>query len=143
MQRFITTLTLLSILLLTPALAHETKIVGEGDEQYNVIVGMVREPVFTEERNGLDLIIRRTEDDAPVEGLAGSLRAEITAPDGETTRAFELRAQWGRPGYYTDDILLSEPGIYTIRVYGFINEVEFDETFDTHEVRPLSDLAFP
>jgi hypothetical protein len=133
----------LLLALVTLAFAHETKIVGEeGGEQYKVIVGFTQEPPFTEQRNGLDLIIR-TMDDKPVEGLVGAIMAEITSPDGMHTRTFKLRARHGMPGRYTDDILLSEPGVYTIRIWGFIGGVEFDETFETHEVRPLDDLRFP
>jgi hypothetical protein len=136
-------LTMLLALFITAALAHETKIVGEeGGEQYKVIVGFTQEPVFTEQRNGLDLIIR-TMDDEPVEGLVGSIMAEITSPDGMHTRTFNLRARHGMPGRYTDDIVLTEPGVYTIRIWGFIGGVEFDETFETHEVRPLDVLRFP
>src|SRR5690606_28751408 len=39
------------------ALAHQTKAVGPEGE-YLVIVGFEKEPIFTDERNGLDLIIR-------------------------------------------------------------------------------------
>lgn len=132
------------LLVLSAALAHETKIVGPEDgERYRVIVGLVREPVFTGERNGLDLIIRRDDTEEPVEGLAQSLNAEFIAPDGTTTRTLTVRAQWGRPGYYTDDILLTQPGVYQIRIWGFIGDVEFDEVFETHEVRELSTLNFP
>lgn len=142
MKSFIAFVSLLLLTLTSGVFAHETKIVGSEGNQYRVIVGMVREPAFTEERNGLDLIIR-TMDDEPIEGLAQSLNAEFIAPDGTTTRTLTLRAQWGRPGYYTDDIILSEAGVYQIRIWGFINDVEFDEIFETHEVRELSSLRFP
>ncbi len=81
-------------------------------------------------------------DDEPVPGLETSLTATFVAPGGQE-RQLELRPQWGRPGYYTDDIMLTATGIYRINVSGFIGAVEVDEIFETHEVRPLSDLAFP
>jgi hypothetical protein len=124
-------------------LAHETVRVGTGDEQYDVVVGFVREPAFTDERTGLDLIIRRAADREGVEGLVGSLEASITSPDGQHTHVFTLRAQWGRPGAYTDDIILTATGVYTIRVWGFIGGVEVDETYQSHEVRDLASLRFP
>lgn len=124
------------------AFSHQTIVVGEeGGEQYRVIVGMVREPIFTDERNGLDLIVR-TMDDEPVTGLETSLSVTFIAPGGEE-RPLTIRAQWGRPGYYTDDLMLTATGVYRIHVSGFIGGVEVDETYETHEVRPLSDLAFP
>ena len=121
------------------ALAHETKEVGGG--KYKVIVGMVREPAFTEERNGLDLIIRDAQNN-PVENLARSLQAEITTPDGKGKRTLTLRAQFGKPGYYTDDFILTQPGVYKIRVWGKIVDVDFDLTYDSHEVKALSSLRF-
>ncbi|MDQ3459242.1 MAG: hypothetical protein M3498_08095 [Deinococcota bacterium] len=143
MKNRILALAALLILAIPTAYAHQTATVGEGDNQFKVIVGMVREPIFTEERNGLDLIIRRADNDEPVENLEGSLSAEITSPDGQSTHSFTLRPQYGKPGYYTDEIMLSEPGDYSIRIFGFIGEVEFDETFETHGVRALSELRFP
>jgi hypothetical protein len=137
---------ILALLLLAtfaaPALAHQTVRVGTEAEPYDLVLGFTREPVVTEERNGLDLIVR-TPDLTGVEGLAASLSATITSPDGRHTRSFVLRPQYGRPGAYTDDIVLTEPGVYTIRVWGFIGAIEFDETFESHEVRPLADLRFP
>ncbi|MDR7521637.1 MAG: hypothetical protein QN168_04145 [Armatimonadota bacterium] len=131
----------LTLGVIAPAvLGHQTKVVGG---KYRVIVGFVREPAFTDERNGLDLIVRRVEDNAPVEHLERSLSAELIAPGGQGRRALRLRPQFGRPGYYTDDFILTRPGVYQIRVWGVIADVRFDETFESHEVRPLSELRFP
>jgi hypothetical protein len=133
---------LLLVTFAAPAIAHETVRVGTEAEPYDVVLGFTREPVVTEERNGLDLIVR-TPDGTGVEGLTASLSATITSPDGRRTRTFALRPQYGRPGAYTDDIVLTEPGVYTIRVWGFIGGIEFDVSFESHEVRPLEDLRFP
>jgi hypothetical protein len=125
---------------LRPAWAHETKIVGG---KFRVIVGFVREPIYTNERNGLDLIVRRHADASPVENLERSLSAVLISPDGRTARGLKLRPQFGRPGYYTDDVILTIPGVYKIRIFGAIEDVTFDETFATHEVRRLEELRFP
>jgi hypothetical protein len=125
-----------------PALAHQTLRIGTTAEPYDVVLGFTREPVVTEERNGLDLIVR-TPDGTGVDGLAASIQATITSPDGRHGRAFALRPQYGRNGAYTDDIVLTAPGVYTIRVWGFVGGIEFDVTFESHEVRGLADLRFP
>lgn len=142
-RTYILTLTLFGITLAAAAtsLAHQTIVVGEEGEQYRVIVGMLREPVYTDERNGLDLIVR-TMDDEPVPGLETSLTATFVAPGGQERR-LALRPQWGRPGSYTDDIMLTATGIYRIDVTGFIGAVEVESSFETHEVRASSELAFP
>lgn len=120
--------------------AHETKVVGN---RYKVIVGMVREPAFTNERNGLDLIIRRADNNEPVENVERSLSAVLISPDGRTARVLKIRAQFGRPGYYTDDFILTQPGVYKIRVFGIIADLSFDEMFESHEVRRIEELRFP
>lgn len=122
------------------AWAHETRIVGG---KFRVIVGFVREPVYTNERNGLDLIIRRHADASPVENMERSLSAVLISPDGRTARPLKLRPQFGRPGYYTDDVILTVPGVYKIRIFGTIEDVTFDETFESHEVGRLEELRFP
>lgn len=124
------------------AFAHQTQTVGEGEGAVNVIVGMVREPAYTEERNGLDLIIQNANDE-PIENLENSLQAEITAPSGGEPRVLALRAQYGKPGYYTDDFVLTEPGVYTIHISGFVGEREVDLTFESHEVAAFDNLRFP
>lgn len=128
-------------LVFVAALAHETQIVGEGDGSYKVVAGYATEPAYTEERNGLDLFVR-TMSDEPVENLQNSLAAELIAPTGETL-PLELRGVHGRPGDYTDDFLLTEPGIYRLRVSGFIGSDEVDLTFELHDVAPLDELRFP
>ncbi len=139
MKRFIITVVALLAAVVSLALAHQTKQVGGG--KYKVIVGLVREPAFTDERNGLDLIIRDAQNN-PVENLAKSLQAEITTPDGKSKRSLTVRPQWGKPGFYTDDFILTQPGVYKIRIWGKIVDVDFDETFETHDVKPLSSLRF-
>lgn len=123
-----------------PVLAHQTKEVGG---EFLVSVGLQREPIYTDERNGLDLIIRRAADREPVEHLESTLFAEIIAPDGVTKRELSIRAQHGQPGRYTADVLLTVPGFYKLRIWGYIHHVEFDETFDLHEVFALETLRFP
>jgi len=133
---------LAALVCLTLASAHETQTVGEGENQLQVILGMRSEPAYTEERNGLDLIIRDANDQS-IENLEGSLQAEITSPDGAATRRLELRPVYGEPGAYTDDFVLTQPGVYTVRVTGFIGEREVDLTFETHEVAPIAEIRFP
>ena len=118
--------------LTTLAFAHETRTLEADDgTQYDVTVGLLNEPIYNTLRTGIDLIIRTTADEAPVENLESSLQADITAPDGSSTRTLTLRPQYNKPGYYTSDLMLGEPGTYDVRVYGFIGEMALDETSPT------------
>ena len=143
MRNVLLSASLLSASLLSAAFAHDTQTVGEGTEQYRITIGYVNEPPYTEQLNGLDLIVR-TPDDEPVENLENSLSASLIAPDGERTRELPLRAQYGQPGHYTSDFILSEPGIYTFEIGGFIGGLEVDLTLPyDHEVTPADELRFP
>ncbi len=135
---------IVAMLLFTGAsatLAHQVEEVGDG--QYRVIVGFVNEPIYTDERNGLDLIIRPADEQEAIPGLEEGLNAELIAPDGETRRAFDIRPRYPHPGRYTFDTVLTEPGHYQVRVWGKIHDVSFDVTFLLDEVKPISTLHFP
>lgn len=135
-----TLLALFSLTLLTLALAHDHRTVGEGENQYTLTVGMLNEPVFTELRTGLDLNVTDASGE-PVEGLENSLEVTITAPNGET-RTLDIRPMYGAPGSYTDDYILTIPGTYDIHIVGFIGELGVDETFP-REVGDVGNIRFP
>lgn len=123
------------------ALAHQSMVVGDA---YRVTVGFVTNPAYAGQLNRLDLIVR-TAGDTPefVEGLEGSLGAELIAPDGTERLVLALRAVRGQPGYYTADFIPTAVGDYTFRVFGFVGDVEFDEVFDqfTHYEPGVADPA--
>ncbi len=136
-------LRVLAASLLSVTFAHDHYTVGQGDQQYEIVLGYVNEPPYTEQLNGVDIRVHNATEE-PVENLETSLTAAIIAPDGETRRELPLRAVYGEPGAYTSDFILSKPGAYTFEVKGFIGESEIDLTapYD-HEVEPAADLRFP
>ena len=75
MMNILAKLTLiLSLALSTLALAHETRTLeADNGTQYDVTVGLLNEPIYNTVRTGIDLIIRTTADEAPVENLESSL----------------------------------------------------------------------
>ncbi len=137
----IAALSLLSLAFST-AFAHDHHTVGQGEQRYEIVLGYVAEPSYTEQLNGIDLRVHDMAE--PVENLESSLSAAIIAPDGQTRRELPLRAVFGEPGSYTSDFVLSQPGAYTFQITGFIGELEVDLTapYD-HAVEPAADLRFP
>ena len=134
-------LTLLTAL--TTAAAHDHHTVGEGDNQFEITLGYAREPAYTDELNGLYLAVQDLAEE-PVENLESSLGVAIIAPDGETRRELPLRAVSGEPGRYTSDFILSEPGVYSFEITGFIGETEVELNVPYgDEVAPLAELRFP
>ena len=131
------------LLALPLSFAHDHQMVGEGENQYELTIGYVHEPTYTDQLNGLDLAVH-TMDETPVENLETSLSAAIIAPDGKARRELPLRAVYNEPGAYTSDFILSEPGAYTFEITGFIGETEVDLTLPyDHEVEAAADLMFP
>lgn len=122
--------------------AHETKAVGS-EGQFLISFGFRHEPIYTDDLNGLEFIVRRAAGGEPVEFLEQSMLAEIVAPDGVTRRQLTLRGVWGQPGVYTADLVLTVPGVYGVRLWGFIDDVEFDELFHSHEVTAVEEIRFP
>jgi hypothetical protein len=124
------------------ASAHEHREVGE----YGITVGFLNEPALVDEPNGLSLRVETHEDEAPVEGLAGSLQAEVR--HGGETKQLELRAAFGDPGLYVSDFIPTATGAYTFHITGEIEGMPIDEEFTSgpetfSEVESKESLAFP
>jgi hypothetical protein len=135
---------LIAIALLAPSatLAHEHREVGP----FEFTVGFMHEPAFEHEQNGIWLRVERHDSGEPVEGLAGSLRAEVIK--GAQQRELELRPAWNEPGVYTAVFYPTEPGDYTFRFTGEIEGQAVDESFTSSpggfdSVREVSALQFP
>lgn len=135
-------LTLLGLWGPAPALAHDFRKVGK----YEFTVGWLTEPTLAGERNGLDLKVVNGETNQPVEGLISTLKVELSF--GSQTRALTLRIRPGLPGYYTADVIPTQPGAYTFHFFGLVESQAVDERFESgpnrfDDVAPASTLEFP
>jgi hypothetical protein len=124
------------------ALAHGHVEVGK----YELVIGFMNEPAIQSEVNGLDLRVSVHESGAPVTGLEETLQAEISY--GATTQPLELRARWGQEGAYTADVIPTEAGDYTFRIFGTIEgepvDVSMTSSPDTFSsVGAKESIAFP
>lgn len=124
------------------ALAHGHVEVGK----YELVIGFRNEPAIQSEVNGLDLRVSVKETGEPVVGLEEMLKAEITY--GASTQPLELRARWGQDGAYTADIIPTEAGDYTFRIFGSIEgepvDVSMTSSPDTFSsVGSKESIAFP
>jgi hypothetical protein len=122
--------------------AHGRTAVGS----YELVIGFHNEPAYQGEPNGLDLFVTNTATGEPVSGLEETLNVEIIY--GSATRELEMRAQFGEEGAYTADVLPTEAGDYTWRIWGDIEGTPVDvsmtsgpDTFGS--VEPKSDVSFP
>jgi hypothetical protein len=114
-------LTLVLLLAAVPSAgAHGHTEVGN----YTLVIGFRNEPAYQGEVNGLDLFVTNKTTGAPVNGLEQTLQAEIIY--GASTRALNLRPQYGQEGAYTADIIPTEAGDYTWHIFGAIEDTPVD-----------------
>lgn len=113
---------------------------------YEVVIGFRSEPALQGEPNGLDLRVTNHETGAPVVGLEETLQAEISF--GGSTMPLTLRPRFGEEGAYTADVLPTQAGDYTFRIFGQIEGTPVDlamtsspDTFSS--VAAKGSIAFP
>src|SRR5215207_1705274 len=124
------------------ALAHGNTTVGD----YTLVIGFHNEPAYQSEPNGLDLFVTNTKTKENINGLADTLKVEISY--GSSKKALPIKPQWGRDGAYTVYVLPSEQGDYTWHITGDIKGTPVDvsmtsspDTFGSVEAK--SEVAFP
>jgi hypothetical protein len=122
------------------AAAHEVREVGE----FSLTVGFMDEPVFTDQKSGLEFRVTRGEE--PVEGLESSLQAEVIY-SGQS-RELPISPRFGQPGWYQSVFFPTAAGPYTFHISGTIDGQEIDESFtagpDTFgEVQDATSGQFP
>ncbi|MBL8155740.1 MAG: hypothetical protein JNM70_16270 [Anaerolineae bacterium] len=158
------TLAALALLILAVALpltAHEDR--ESGDGKYSIVLGWRVEPAYTTLFNGPEFTVKPHGEDGHddsaghddnkaehaddgIAGLEETLQIEVSY--GGQSKLLRLRPVPNSPGHYTADLIPTQPGDYTFRVFGTIESVEIDETFSSAEgefstVEPISDIQFP
>lgn len=121
--------------------AHETRTVAE---DYEFVVGFINEPAIANDTNGV--WVRVTKGDEPVEGLAGTLQAEVLYEDQSMEAT--LRPSFNEAGVFTSPFIPTAAGDYTFRFFGQIEGIDVDESFTSSpegfdSVKPRSDYEFP
>ena len=109
------------LLLAAPVAAHEQRTVGD----YDFVVGLIGEPVFTGQKSGLEFSV--SSGDTPVEGLETTLQAELIY-QGQT-RALTVSPRFGQPGWYQSVFFPTAAGPYTFHIFGTVEGTPIDESF--------------
>jgi hypothetical protein len=119
-----------------PVEAHTPVTVGE----YELLVGWRDEPPVSGSLNGLDLrILNGTRE--PVLNAEQTLTAVLSS--GTASVSKDLSPQFGRPGWYTFDVIPTRPGNYSVRLQGTLGTTSVDVSVFLEDVGPSADLAFP
>jgi hypothetical protein len=123
--------------LTAPAYAHQRQLYNIGGNDYLIVIGSLNEPIFVDDRTGVDLRVlqadpndpmnSRGEGATPVEGLDQTLQVEIGA--GDRTRVMQLNPAFGDPGAYRAPFYPTVATTLTYRVFGTLNDTPVDLTF--------------
>ena len=144
----VSTIAVLAALFSSPtvSLAHERRVVAGG--KYELVVGWDTEPAFVNQRNAAGIRISRA-GTSPAEAVTGAEKTlKVQIRQGSLSRAFDLRAVFGQPGYYVADILPTRAGDYVWNFMGSIGADQINETFDSADgkfdpVTAATDVEFP
>ena len=129
---------LISFVSVTPqAFAHQRQLYTIGGQDYLIVIGSLNEPIFVDDKSGVDLRVLRAdpsnpmnssaEGAAPVEGLEETVQVELAA--GNVTRVLQLEPAFGEPGAYEAPFYPTVATTLTYRLFGTINNTPVDLTF--------------
>jgi hypothetical protein len=119
------------------AFAHQRQLFTIGDKDYLFAVGSVNEPVFVDDKSGVELfaywpnasdpINSQANGTRPIEGLEKMLKVEISAGDKNKTLSFE--PAFRDPGHYEAPFFPTIETTYNYRLFGDINGTAFNATW--------------
>jgi hypothetical protein len=129
---------MISFVSVTPqAFAHQRQLYTIGGQDYLIVIGSLNEPIFVDDKSGVDLRVLRAdpnnpmnssaEEAAPVEGLEETVQVELAA--GNVTRVLQLEPSFGEPGAYEAPFYPTVATTITYRLFGTINNTPVDLTF--------------
>ncbi len=107
------------------AFAHERRTVGK----YQLVVGFLNEPSYTNYPNGIDLRVTNTETNKPVEGLEKTIQAQVLF--GGKSMPITLVPRFGQPGAYAGYFAPTRAGSYIFQFTGDIEGTPLSETFES------------
>jgi hypothetical protein len=129
---------MISFVSVTPqAFAHQRQLYTIGGQDYLIVIGSLNEPIFVDDKSGVDLRVLRADPNnpmnssaegaAPVEGLEETVQVELGA--GNVTRVLQLEPAFGEPGAYEAPFYPTVATTITYRLFGTINNTPVDLTF--------------
>lgn len=123
--------------LTSQAFAHQRQLYNIGGDDFLMIIGSLNEPVFVDDRTGVDLRVLKADPNdpmnsgaegaTPVEGLEQTLQVEIGA--GGVTKVMQLDPAFRDPGAYRAPFYPTVATTLTYRIFGTINDTPVNLTF--------------
>lgn len=129
---------LISFVSVTPqAFAHQRQLYTIGGQDYLIVIGSLNEPIFVDDKSGVDLRVLRADPNNPMnssaegavpeEGLEETVQVELGA--GNVTRVLQLEPAFGEPGAYEAPFYPTVATTLAYRLFGTINNTPVDLTF--------------
>ena len=143
------TIFLSALALYQNAYAHQRQLFTIGNDDYLFVVGSLNEPIFIDDKTGVDMAAYRPDPDDPVDskangtkpivGLENMLKVELAAGDKKKVLNFEPAYQ--KPGHYEASFFPTIETTYNYTLFGNINGTEFRATWTCSpaESEPMSD----
>lgn len=107
------------------ASAHESQVFKIGESEYSFVVGSLNEPIFVDDKSGVDLRVSKNE--KPVTGLEATLKVEVSA--GDKKKTMDLSPAYNNPGAYSAAFYPTVATTYSYRFFGNVAEHPVDITF--------------
>ena len=139
-----TTIATVAILLLSSscilqnvAFAHQRQLFTIGDKDYLFVVGSLGEPLYIDQKSGVDFsafwpdpsdpVNSRANGSRPIEGLENMLKVEVVA--GDKNKTFDFEPAFMNPGHYEVPFFPTVETTYNYTLFGVINGTNFRATW--------------
>ena len=139
-----TTIATVTILLLSSscilqnvAFAHQRQLFTIGDKDYLFVVGSLGEPLYIDQKSGVDFsafwpdpsdpVDSRANGSKPIEGLENMLKVEVVA--GDKNKTFDFEPAFMNPGHYEAPFFPTVETTYNYTLFGVINGTNFRATW--------------
>jgi hypothetical protein len=139
-----TTIATVAILLLSSscilqnvAFAHQRQLFTIGDKDYLFVVGSLSEPLYIDQKSGVDFsafwpdpsdpVNSRANGSKPIEGLENMLKVEVVA--GDKNKTFDFEPAFMNPGHYEAPFFPTVETTYNYTLFGVINGTNFKATW--------------
>jgi hypothetical protein len=133
------------------AFAHQRQLFTIGDKDYLFVVGSINEPVYIDDKSGVELsafwpdpsdpVNSMANGTKPIEGLERMLKVEISA--GDKRKVLEFEPAFMDPGHYEAPFFPTIETTYNYTLFGDINGTAFNTTWTCSpaggEAEPISD----
>jgi hypothetical protein len=134
------------------AFAHQRQLFTIGDKDYLFVVGSINEPVYIDDKSGVELsaywpdpsdpVNSMANGTKPIEGLEKMLKVEISA--GDKRKVLEFEPAFMEPGHYEAPFFPTIETTYNYTLFGDINGTAFNTTWTCSPaggegVEPISD----